>query len=205
VQIKTILIRAQDNEAPDAVRARAEQVRQEVVARPADFKDLAQKYSVGPYARRGGDLGYVTREGKPGVDPQLVEAAFALAKGGVSGLVQTADGWNIVHVPNKRERVERTFQQMRGSVLRKLKSENYQKMYDDFVGDLKKGADVQVDAAAVLSRKIDPPQAAVGDRAFPPGAPGDLAGPEGAPEGPPLAPPAPGAAAELREDEEESQ
>ena len=33
------------------------------------------------------------------------------------------DGYNIIYIANRRESVERSFQQMKGAVLRKVKSE----------------------------------------------------------------------------------
>jgi predicted TIM-barrel fold metal-dependent hydrolase len=47
-------------------------------------------------------------------------------------------------VANKRERVERTFQQMKGSVLRKVKNEKLKELYQGYVDDLKKGAQIKI-------------------------------------------------------------
>jgi hypothetical protein len=149
VQIKRILIKAEDGGRP-----LAEEVRAAIVANPADFKSLAQRHSKGPYARRGGDMGFVTADGKPGVDAAVVEAAFALSGTGVSPIFETDDGLNIVYVPNRRERVERTFVQMRGSVLRKVKSDRYRSLYDGYVGGLREGAAIALDQERIDSHQI---------------------------------------------------
>ena len=175
-QIKRILIKAEEAETQDAVRARAEAIRGEVLAHRDDFKNLAQRYSSGPYARRGGDMGFVTATGKPGVPESVVSAAFALGKGEVSEVFQDDEGWNIVYVPNRRERVERSFQQMRGSVQRKVKSERYQKLFDDFVGGLKEGASVDIDDKLVLSRTIELPRPAPAPATRRPAAPSSAGG-----------------------------
>jgi len=160
VQIKRILVKAdQAGQDAAALKAAADRIHAEVAAHTDDFKNLAQRYSKGPYARRGGDMGFVTRTGKPGVSSEIVEAAFNLAKGEVSVPFETADGWNIVYVPNRRERVERTFEQMRGSVLRKVKSERYKSLYDGFVDGLKGGANIDVKDEAYLTRAIESPAA----------------------------------------------
>ena len=155
VQIKRILVMADEGEDGDAVRQRAEDVRQGVLANPGDFKSLAQRHSKGPYARRGGDMGFVTGEGKPGVDPKVVEAAFALSSGqDVSEVFETDDGLNIVYVPNRRERVERPFEAMRGSVLRKVKSDKYRTLYDDYVAGLRSSAKIEVDQSRIDSHDV---------------------------------------------------
>jgi peptidyl-prolyl cis-trans isomerase C len=159
-QVKRILVKAEEAEPEDAVRARAEAIRAEVLAHRDDFKNLAQRYSSGPYARRGGDMGFVTSTGKPGVPESVISVAFGLGKGEVSEVFQDDEGWNIVYVPNRRDRVERSFAQMRGSVQRKVKSERYQKLFDDFVGGLKEGASVEIDDKLVLSRTVELPRPA---------------------------------------------
>ena len=45
-----------------------------VSAHPEDFRALAQKHSQGPFARRGGELGFMTSDGKPGVEPEVVKS-----------------------------------------------------------------------------------------------------------------------------------
>ena len=155
VQVKRILIKPDEAEDDAAAKARAEAVRGEVLEHRDDFKNIAQRYSSGPFARRGGDMGFINRQGKPGVPEAVVSAAFELDKGQISEVFKGEQGWNIVYVPNRRERVERTFEQMRGSVQRKVKSERYRKLFDDFVGGLKEGAQIELERDLVLSRSVE--------------------------------------------------
>ncbi len=155
VQIKRILIKPADGESADQAMARAQEIRLAAAANPSDFKQLAQRHSKGPYARRGGDVGFVTPEGKPGVDPAVVEAAFALPEGEkVSAVFETNDGLNIIYVPNRRARVERTFQQMRGSVLRKVKADKYKQLYDSYVGGLRANASIDLDDERIAAHQV---------------------------------------------------
>ena len=112
-------------------------------------QELAQAYSSCPYARRGGDLGFVGRKGKPGVDEGVIDLAFTLAKGEVSPVVEIDEGFYFLYIPNRRERVERTFEQMRGSVLRKVKSNRYNDLYDGYIAGLREGATIRVDEGAL--------------------------------------------------------
>ncbi len=151
VQIKRILLKITDSRPREEARTTAEDLAEQISANPTSFKALAQENSQGPYARRGGDLGFVGQKGKPGIDQILIDAAFEMEKGDVSEVLETDDGFNILYVPNRRERVERTFEQMRGSVLRKVKSDRYNELYDAYVGRLEADAKIELDDAAVTS------------------------------------------------------
>ena len=65
----------------------------------ADFAELAQRYSLGPSAPNGGDLGYF---GRGTMAAPFEEAAFALAVGEVSAPVQTRFGWHVIMVEDRR-------------------------------------------------------------------------------------------------------
>lgn len=144
VQIKRILIKVTDERPDDKAKAEAERIRGEVNKKPDSFKDLASKFSEDPYRRRGGDVGFVPRSGKPGLDPEIVNKAFEIPVDSVSPVFKTSEGYNIIQVSNKRERVERTFAQMKGSVLRKVKNDKLKELYDKYVADLKTNAKIDV-------------------------------------------------------------
>lgn len=145
VQIKRILIRVTDERSSEEAKAIADSVRADLAGDPAGrFKDVATEHSEDPYRRRGGDVGFVSREGKPGLDQEIVDKAFTLEPNQLSDVFESADGWNILFIANKRERVERTFQQMKGSVLRKVKNDKLKEMYDTYVDTLKQGATVEI-------------------------------------------------------------
>ena len=144
VQIKRILIKITDDRPDADALAEASRIRKEVAADPKQFKDLAGKYSEDPYRRRGGDVGFVPKIGKPCLDPEIVDKAFAMDVEAVSEPFKTNEGYNIIYVANKRDRVERTFQQMKGSVLRKVKNEKLKGLYEDYVANLRQNADIQV-------------------------------------------------------------
>jgi parvulin-like peptidyl-prolyl isomerase len=154
VQIKRILVKVTDARPDDAAKQEAERIRGEVVKSPDSFKDLAAKFSEDPYKRRGGDVGFVSKEGKPGLDPAIVDKAFSLETGAVSEVFKTADGYNVVQVAARREQVERTFQQMKGSVLRKVKNDKMKELYDGYVAKLKQGADIKIDDAKLAAVEI---------------------------------------------------
>ncbi len=165
VQIKRILVRVNDERSDADAMAEAERLRDMVADNPKDsFKEVASKHSEDPYRRRGGDVGFVSAEGKPGLDEAIVAKAFEMSVGEVSAPFKTEDGYNIVYVANKRERVERTFQQMKGSVLRKVKNEKLKELYQGYVDELRTGSSIEINEDKLAAIDI---KAAV--KAAPPG------------------------------------
>lgn len=155
IQVKRIFLRVGPDRDQAAAMALANRLRQQIVQQPDTFKELAVEHSDDPYKRRGGDLGYLSAEGKPGIDQAVVDAAFKLQVGEVSQPFDAAGGINLVTVAARRERVERTFEQMKGSVLRKLKNEKYKELTDAYVAGVKGGFDVQVDESVLAGVDLD--------------------------------------------------
>ena len=144
VQIKRILIKVDDDTDDAAAKAKAEELRGQLKKDTDRFKELAAKNSEDPFRRRGGDVGFVAKTGKPGLDDAVVAKAFEMNVGQLSEAFKTDEGYNIILVANKRERVERTFQQMKGSVLRKVKNERLKELYESYVAKQREGAKINV-------------------------------------------------------------
>ena len=149
IQVKRIFLKSRDDKPAAAVQALADDLYARVKAKPDTFKDVAAEYSEDPYRRRGGDLGYVSKEGKPGIDKAVIDKAFELSVGKVSEPFEAAGGWNILMVANKRERVVRSFEQMKGSVLRKLKNDRYKALTDEYIESIKSGYAVAIEEEAL--------------------------------------------------------
>lgn len=189
VQIKRILIKVTP-QRPDAdAKKMADELRAQVVKNPDSFKDVAAEKSEDPYKRRGGDVGFVSKEGKAGLDQAVVDKAFGLDTNQVSDVFKTDEGYNIVMVAARREQIERTFQQMKGTVLRKAKSAKQQELYDSYVAKLRTAAKIEVKEEELKKIEIKSSR-----RPFAPGMMGedgemmDDHGDEGAEGGAPTAP-----------------
>lgn len=174
VQIKRILIKVSEERPEAEAKAQADRIRAELVKKPDSFKDQAAQYSEDPYRRRGGDVGFVARTGKPGLDQAIVDKAFELNVDQISDTFKTDEGFNIIQVANKRDRVERTFQQMKGSVLRKVKNDKLKELYDKYVAELKAAATVKTDAEKLGAIEIKSLRRPMGPGFV--GAPGDEGG-----------------------------
>lgn len=85
----------------------------------ADFVTVAKNQSY-PGADTGGDLGYFT-EGE--ILPAIGHAAFALEVGAVSEPVNTALGWHLVKVEDRRSIQIPPFEEVQNRIFRRLSSE----------------------------------------------------------------------------------
>lgn len=66
----------------------------------ADFAELAAEHGTDGTATRGGDLGWFVKEQ---MVPEFANAAFALEPGTISDPVQTAFGWHLIKLDEKRD------------------------------------------------------------------------------------------------------
>ncbi|MBI5235276.1 MAG: SurA N-terminal domain-containing protein [Deltaproteobacteria bacterium] len=113
-----ILIRPEPKATDKAValqeaRKKAEAVLVEVKA-GGDFSALAKKYSQDPgSAKQGGDLGWFQ---KGTMVKAFEDAAFALAKDEVSGLVETPYGFHIIKVYGKKEAAAAPLKDVEGTI-----------------------------------------------------------------------------------------
>ncbi len=85
-----------------------------------DFAALAKKYSEGPTAQNGGDLGFFPR-GRM-VKP-FDDAVFSLHPGEISGLVRSSFGFHIIKLEEIRPAVTRSFAEVRDELAKKVKRE----------------------------------------------------------------------------------
>ena len=98
VRLSEILISTEaageDQQKLDAARAKAEDLLKQLHA-GANFDETAKKYSEGPSAAQGGDLGFFER-GK--LAKQLEDLTFNMKKGDVSDVIRTKQGFVVLKV-----------------------------------------------------------------------------------------------------------
>jgi len=86
-------------EATLDVRQRLLDLRKRITA-GENFATLAVLYSEHPSAPKGGEMGFM---GRAEMDPDYAKAAFSLKKGQVSNIVQTAMGFHIIQLIDRRD------------------------------------------------------------------------------------------------------
>ena len=111
----------------DKARARANELLAQVRKDPASFAEVARQSSEDTgSAAQGGDLGFFA----PGamVKP-FEEAAFALNKGDISGVVQSDFGFHIIQLNDIKTPRQPSFEEMRSDLEKELKQQQAQRKF----------------------------------------------------------------------------
>jgi peptidyl-prolyl cis-trans isomerase D len=119
VKARHILFKLAENASPEEeakVKQKAEEVLKKAKA-GENFAELAKKYSEGPTAKDGGDLGYFSENQM--IKP-FEEAAFKMKKGEVSDLVRTSFGYHIIKVEDVKEARTKSLEEVKGQILAKI-------------------------------------------------------------------------------------
>ena len=131
---------AANAEARANKRAKAQTVLDEL-KRGADFDQLARRYSDGPEAKEGGELGWFT----PGtLMPQLDRVAFTLQDGQISDLIETPQGWHILKAEAREGHHRQSFEQASTTVHDRLLEQHTQQRYEEWFLELRQNAYVDI-------------------------------------------------------------
>lgn len=134
VRVSHILIPGSKDEVADEVaRKQAEKILDELNV-GGDFAQLAVKYSKGPRAEQGGDLGYYKR-GQ--MRTALDETAFILEVGENSDIIKTDLGYHIIMCTGKKEAYQKPLEELWEEIENQLFQEEYQRRYDEWIEKLK--------------------------------------------------------------------
>jgi peptidyl-prolyl cis-trans isomerase C len=130
-----------DAAAKTQARAKAEQVLKDVKA-GNDFAALAKEHSADPgSAANGGDLGFFQQGQMVG---PFNDAAFTLAPGTTSDLVETDFGFHIIKVVEKKEGRAIPLEEVKPQVEQYLERLNRQQQTDAFVNGLKTKGKIEI-------------------------------------------------------------
>ena len=144
VRASHILIAVPENAdaaAKDAARAKATEILNQVKG-GADFAELAKQYSQDPGSGpRGGDLDYFERGQMVG---PFEEAAFALAAGQTSELVETRFGYHIIKVVDKQAARTIPLEEVRGRIEEYLRDQNREQQTQVFIDALRTKAQIEI-------------------------------------------------------------
>ena len=154
VQFSRILIKVKADRSKEEAKAEADRIRGQLSKNTSLFKEVAEKTSEGPYRRRGGDVGFVSEKGKPGLDTELITKAFAMKKGQLSDAFETKEGYNIILLKERRAAQVRSFKTAQGTVMRKMKNAKISAHYENYTGELRSTASVNVDEEKLKAIEI---------------------------------------------------
>jgi peptidyl-prolyl cis-trans isomerase C len=107
-----------------------------------DFQELAEKYSVDPSAKNNrGDIGLITRDR---MTPEFSDAAFQTGEGQITGPIQTAFGYHLIKVVQRRLGKTLEFDEVELRAKELLK----QQLIKNYTDEIKKQYPIKVDQAA---------------------------------------------------------
>lgn len=143
VRIKQILLLISPNSSAAAVAKLREDAGkiQKRASGGESFDALAAKYSQGPAAAPGGDVGFIE---KGGMIPEIEKAAFSLPQGQVSHVIQSSVGFHIIQVIDKRGAGHKPITVVREEIKAKLEDEKLEKKYDEWITSVRKRSHIDV-------------------------------------------------------------
>ncbi|NLW67902.1 MAG: hypothetical protein GXY28_08895 [Bacteriovoracaceae bacterium] len=107
----------------------------------ADFSELAKEKSKCPSSQQGGDLGWAT---KGMMVPEFENAAFALKKGEMSGVVKTDFGYHIIMCDDVEPAKQIELKDARDIIERQLRSEKSEEAVSALIEEVKKNYPITI-------------------------------------------------------------
>ncbi len=128
MRVRHILIKVDENTDKKEALKKIREILKEVKKGKTSFAELAKKYSEGPSAPRGGDLGFFIR-GQ--MVREFEEAAFVLKVGEISNVVETEYGYHIIQCIEKKASEKKSLEEirdyLRNFIFQKKMEERYEK------------------------------------------------------------------------------
>lgn len=124
IRASHILVKV-DEGAPEDKVAEAQKKIEEIQAelkKGLDFEEAATKFSEGPSAPKGGDLGFF---GRGQMVKQFEDVAFALEPNQVSDPVRTRFGFHIIKIHEKRTERKKPFDEVKDQIVESLRNKKF--------------------------------------------------------------------------------
>lgn len=105
------------------------------------FEDVALQFSDAPNAVQGGRLGLV-RQGE--LLPAIERAVAPLVPGGISDIIENADGFHIIRVDDKKPKEFRSFEQVRYEIQGLVFEQKNEDLFQSWLTNLKNKAYIDI-------------------------------------------------------------
>jgi parvulin-like peptidyl-prolyl isomerase len=122
------------------LKAYAEAIRRRLLAGES-FDLLAAKYSQGPAAASGGDVGFIE---KGMVLPEIEEAAFSLPIDQISPVIESSSGFHIIQVIDRRGGGIKSIESVREEIREKLDQEKIVKKFEEWLDLLRQKSHIEI-------------------------------------------------------------
>jgi peptidyl-prolyl cis-trans isomerase C len=113
---------------------------QDSLAKGEDFIEVAKRYSEGPSAPKGGDLGFFTRGQM--VKP-FEDKAFTMKPGETSEPVRTRFGYHIIKVLERRDETQKPYEEVKDQIFESLKNKKFFQERRTLLENLEKEAKIE--------------------------------------------------------------
>jgi parvulin-like peptidyl-prolyl isomerase len=143
VRIKQLLLLIPpnaDSAAIAKVRTGAMQLHKGVMAGES-FDLLIVKYSQGPAAAQGGDVGFV---GRGTIIPEVEKVAFSLPVGQISEVIESSVGFHIIQVVDKKGAGLKPITAVREEIKTKIEDEKLDKKFEEWIASIRAKAHIEV-------------------------------------------------------------
>ena len=129
-----------DDEEISRVRNAGRQIVQEL-SKGRDFLEMARRYSQGPAAAEGGDLGWIPLDH---LETKLREAVARLSPGEHTDLHPAPSGFQIIKVLEEKEGGVKPFEEVRDAIRSKLYKQKVEKKYAAWIEELREKSFIKV-------------------------------------------------------------
>lgn len=143
VRIKQILLLLPKEENPAAkekLRADADAIHKRLL-NGEPFELLSAKFSQGPAAAEGGDIGYIE---KGMIHSEVEDAAFSLPLNQISGVIESPVGFHIIQVVDRRGAGLKAIENVREEIRDKIDREKMEKKFGEWLVELRKKSHIEI-------------------------------------------------------------
>jgi len=139
-RVKNILVKAKDDVSFELAKVEIDNVCNKLKA-GENFDDLAMKYSQGPNAEKGGDMGYIE---KGQMLEALDEAIFKLKSGEFSEPVKSELGYHLFKVEDIKYGKQASLEEMQKDIQMIIFQDKFKAMISEWLSGLKKKAYISI-------------------------------------------------------------
>jgi peptidyl-prolyl cis-trans isomerase SurA len=139
-QILLVLPKGVDAAVKEKLRADADAIHKRLM-NGEPFEPLSAKYSQGPEAASGGDIGYIE---KGTILPEVEDAAFSLPLNQISGVIESPIGFHIIQVVDRRGAGLKAIGDVREEIREEIDREKMEKKYGEWLEELRKKSHIEI-------------------------------------------------------------
>ncbi len=112
-----------------------------LLKKEGNFDLMAKRYSKGPNAPHGGDMGWIQLKD---IAKHLADAIRKLKKGETSGLIESLFGIHIIKVDDIQQMAGPSHEEIKENLRKELFEKEFQKRYEAWIKELREAAHIEI-------------------------------------------------------------